>query len=200
MVSAHSGPSVAESYWANPGESRVVFDNTLSSDPGCSFLRTGDLGYIDEQGFLYVVGRSKDVMIVRGRTRRLDQPEALGFRRYVGGNGRRLRAGCPDLRHGAAQRPLERVIALLQGARHADDLGALARQQLGDRLTDAAARAGDDGHPPRHLRHGHRGLEARSTIVHAPQKVMVNVNHCVARLHHVSSALYRAEANDPAIA
>src|SRR5580693_694565 len=45
-------------------------------------------------------------------------------------------------------------------------------------------------------RHGDRGFHARRTIVHAPQKVMVNINHCVARL----PPAYRAAASDSAIA
>ena len=61
------GPSVADAYWGNPSASEATFHNTLNSEPGARFLRPGDLGYIDAQGYFYVVGRSKDVLIVRGR-------------------------------------------------------------------------------------------------------------------------------------
>src|SRR5258708_30550021 len=53
------------------------------------------------------------------------------------------------------------------------------------------------------LRHGDRVFYAGCTIVHAPQKVMVNINHCVDRLppsRHRPTHLYRAAANDSAIA
>jgi len=45
-------------YWNRPDDTAAVFD-----DEG--FLRSGDLGWFDEDGFLYVQGRVKD-MILRG--------------------------------------------------------------------------------------------------------------------------------------
>ncbi|HWN44200.1 MAG TPA: fatty acyl-AMP ligase, partial [Thermoanaerobaculia bacterium] len=48
-----SGPSVADGYWE--GESFG------------GFLRTGDLGRLDEDGELFVTGRLKDLIVVRGR-------------------------------------------------------------------------------------------------------------------------------------
>jgi amino acid adenylation domain-containing protein len=48
-----SGPSVADGYWE--GESFG------------GFLRTGDLGRLDEHGELFVTGRLKDLIVVRGR-------------------------------------------------------------------------------------------------------------------------------------
>lgn len=64
--------SVARGYWQRPDESAETFHARLAetghpaSQQRGSWLRTGDLGWLDEDGELYVVGRIKDVMIVRG--------------------------------------------------------------------------------------------------------------------------------------
>jgi acyl-CoA synthetase (AMP-forming)/AMP-acid ligase II len=62
-----SGSSVADSYWNKPDESERALRSRLPACPGWSFLRTGDCGFLDDEGHLYVVGRLKEVMIVRGR-------------------------------------------------------------------------------------------------------------------------------------
>ncbi len=60
-----SGPSVAKGYWNRPKETREIFNAyLLESDEG-PFLRTEDLGFIDE-GELYITGRIKDLIIIRG--------------------------------------------------------------------------------------------------------------------------------------
>jgi acyl-CoA synthetase (AMP-forming)/AMP-acid ligase II len=61
--------SVAGGYWQRPEESEQTFRARLETDlPGAggSWLRTGDLGHLDAAGELHVVGRIKDVMIIRG--------------------------------------------------------------------------------------------------------------------------------------
>ena len=97
---------------------------------------------VDGEGLDPAVGRivhRGDVVIERGvvhqgvdpavgRARRLDELQALGFGRDVGGDRRRLAARRADGRHGAAQRAFERMVAFVQGARHADHPGALARR------------------------------------------------------------------------
>ena len=51
------GPQVIKGYWNNPeATAKTIIDN---------WLHTGDLGYVDEEGFLYVVDRIKD-MLLRG--------------------------------------------------------------------------------------------------------------------------------------
>ncbi|WP_281404514.1 non-ribosomal peptide synthetase [Pyxidicoccus fallax] len=62
-----SGPSVAHGYWERPEESEATFGATLEGDAsGQRFLRTGDLGLMRD-GELFVVGRRKDLIILRGR-------------------------------------------------------------------------------------------------------------------------------------
>ncbi len=63
--------SVAGGYWQRPEESDQVFRARLkparsAPEEEGAWLRTGDLGHLDEAGELHVVGRIKDVMIVRG--------------------------------------------------------------------------------------------------------------------------------------
>ncbi|HEX2224310.1 MAG TPA: AMP-binding protein, partial [Thermoanaerobaculia bacterium] len=61
-----SGPSVTNGYWERPEESERTFAARLNSGEG-PFLRTGDLGFLDGEGELFVTGRLKDLIILRGR-------------------------------------------------------------------------------------------------------------------------------------
>lgn len=58
------GPCVGAGYWNRPNDD--AFSGVLADGSG-PFLRTGDLGALDEDGELFVVGRIKDMLIVRGR-------------------------------------------------------------------------------------------------------------------------------------
>jgi len=58
--------SVAAAYWRRPQESRALLQARLADSGDGPFLRTGDLGFL-EDGELYVTGRLKDLVIVRGR-------------------------------------------------------------------------------------------------------------------------------------
>ena len=60
------GPSVAQGYWRNEAATQKAFAAEVDAWPGLRFLRTGDLGFLQD-GRLYVTGRSKDLIIVRGR-------------------------------------------------------------------------------------------------------------------------------------
>jgi long-chain acyl-CoA synthetase len=53
------GPQVMQGYWGRPEESR----NTLTDD---CWLKTGDIGMIDPQGFVKLLDRKKDMIIVSG--------------------------------------------------------------------------------------------------------------------------------------
>ena len=61
-----SGPSVAKGYWHHPEETRRIFQAQLSANDERTYLRTGDLGFLQE-GQLFITGRLKDLIIIRGR-------------------------------------------------------------------------------------------------------------------------------------
>ena len=52
------GPNVFRGYWNRPKETEEVFHE--------GWLRTGDIAYRDEDGYLHIVDRSKDLIIVSG--------------------------------------------------------------------------------------------------------------------------------------
>jgi acyl-CoA synthetase (AMP-forming)/AMP-acid ligase II/acyl carrier protein len=59
------GHNVAKGYWDRPEETESTFRARISDTGEGPFLRTGDLGFIqDEQ--LFVTGRLKDLIIIRG--------------------------------------------------------------------------------------------------------------------------------------
>ncbi|TNY19821.1 long-chain-fatty-acid-CoA ligase, partial [Rhodotorula diobovata] len=49
------GPNVAQGYWRDDDATRKAFD-----DEG--WFRSGDLGYVDEEGFLFIADRAKDIV------------------------------------------------------------------------------------------------------------------------------------------
>ena len=51
------GPQVVRGYWNRPEETALVFTN--------GWLHTGDVARIDDEGYIYIVDRAKDV-IIRG--------------------------------------------------------------------------------------------------------------------------------------
>jgi long-chain acyl-CoA synthetase len=53
------GPQVMRGYWQRPDETALVF----TAD---GFLKTGDIAVVDEKGFVYLVDRKKDLIIVSG--------------------------------------------------------------------------------------------------------------------------------------
>jgi amino acid adenylation domain-containing protein/non-ribosomal peptide synthase protein (TIGR01720 family) len=59
------GPSVARGYWNRPEETHQTFNAYLSDTGEGPFLRTEDLGFI-EDGELYITARIKDLIIIRG--------------------------------------------------------------------------------------------------------------------------------------
>ncbi|MCP4654780.1 MAG: AMP-binding protein [bacterium] len=62
-----AGSSVAHGYWNRPQAGEQVFRARLADgDDAEAFLRTGDLGFL-RRGELFVTGRLKDLIIIRGR-------------------------------------------------------------------------------------------------------------------------------------
>ena len=61
-----AGPHVAQGYWRNPEATASAFRARTASGGAQYWLRTGDLGFLDEDGELYITGRIKDLIIIRG--------------------------------------------------------------------------------------------------------------------------------------
>lgn len=62
-----AGPSVGKGYWAQPEETERTFQARIEGDESpVRYLRTGDAGFLDA-GELYISGRLKDLIIIRGR-------------------------------------------------------------------------------------------------------------------------------------
>jgi acyl-CoA synthetase (AMP-forming)/AMP-acid ligase II len=64
-------PQVVKGYWKNPDATKDAFAN--------GWLHTGDLGYVDADGYVYVVDRLKDVVIRGGENVYSAEVEALLF-------------------------------------------------------------------------------------------------------------------------
>ncbi|GHO68645.1 long-chain-fatty-acid--CoA ligase [Ktedonobacter sp. SOSP1-52] len=52
------GPNIMQGYWNRPEETTDIFRN--------GWMRTGDIGRMDEDGFFYVVDRAKDLILASG--------------------------------------------------------------------------------------------------------------------------------------
>ena len=60
-----SGANVARAYWRNDAATRDELNARIEGEDG-RWLRTGDLGFLDATGELFVTGRIKDLIIIRG--------------------------------------------------------------------------------------------------------------------------------------
>ena len=56
---SYAGPNIFQGYWRMPEKTKAEF-----RDDG--FFITGDLGLMDDQGYLNIVGRDKDLVISGG--------------------------------------------------------------------------------------------------------------------------------------
>ncbi len=61
-----------DGYWRDPDATRAAF-----TDDG--FMRTGDLGYLDEDGYLFIVDRKKDIIIRGGENISAAEVEAACY-------------------------------------------------------------------------------------------------------------------------
>lgn len=53
------GPQVTQGYWNRPDETALV----MTPD---GYLRTGDVGYVDQDGYVFLIDRKKDMILVSG--------------------------------------------------------------------------------------------------------------------------------------
>jgi acyl-CoA synthetase (AMP-forming)/AMP-acid ligase II len=83
-----AGPSVTRGYWKRPEATDQTFNAFLADSKEGPFLRSGDLGFMQE-GELFIVGRIKDMIIIRGQNY---YPQDI--ERTVEGSHKALRNGC----------------------------------------------------------------------------------------------------------
>jgi len=55
---ALKGPSIFKSFWKNEAATAEVFEG--------EWFKTGDMGFIDSDGYLYITGRKKSVIVTKG--------------------------------------------------------------------------------------------------------------------------------------
>ena len=53
------GPNVTSGYWNDEANTKELFDED-------GYLKTGDLGYLDKENYLYLKGRAKNLIITEG--------------------------------------------------------------------------------------------------------------------------------------
>ena len=58
-----AGPQVMKGYWNRPDETAIAL---RTDDVGRTWLYTGDVAWMDEDGYSYIVQRKKDMIIVGG--------------------------------------------------------------------------------------------------------------------------------------
>ena len=59
---AISGPQVMQGYWHRPDENEKVFQEV----DGKRYFLTGDIGHVDEEGYILITDRKKDMILVGG--------------------------------------------------------------------------------------------------------------------------------------
>jgi long-chain acyl-CoA synthetase len=116
-------PAVMQGYWSGGGRDLQLTAEALRD----GWLHTGDVGYLDDEGYLFVVDRKKDLIIRGGfNVYPRDVEDALLEHPAVTAAGV---VGRPDERHG------EEVIAFVSIASEngvsADELVAWARERIG---------------------------------------------------------------------
>ncbi|MEO0391846.1 MAG: beta-ketoacyl synthase N-terminal-like domain-containing protein [Pseudomonadota bacterium] len=115
-----AGPSIADGYWQQSDATEATF---LPRVDGMPFLRTGDLGVLDDTGELYICGRLKDVLIDAGVNHYPQDVEWTAQdsdNRLAMGNGAAVQIDGPD-----GQPRLVLIQEVTRKARHDPDIAAI---------------------------------------------------------------------------
>ena len=168
-----NGPSVFQGYWRMPDKTRGEF---AIDDAGRRWFKTGDVGQIDEMGYVTIVGRSKDLIISGGYN--VYPAEVEGVLNELPGVAESAVIGVPHpdfgegviavavARPGSALDPAALIAAAedahrpLQGAEAAVRRRRTAAQRDGQGAEEPAARRAPRGVHARRLTPG-RGSPAR---------------------------------------
>jgi long-chain acyl-CoA synthetase len=95
-----SAPQLMLGFWNQPEETALVLREHVDADGPRRWLHTGDLGYLDEDGYVFIVDRKKDMIKTSGyQVWPREVEEALASHPAVAEVGV---AGVPDARQGEA--------------------------------------------------------------------------------------------------
>jgi len=112
------GPKITKGYWMDPAKTASAFFG--------DWFRTGDVGHLDEDGFLYLTDRKKDMIISGGENIASSEVERAIYEmpqvREV------AVVGLPDERWG--ERPVAVVVLADNAALELSDLAAHCRTRL----------------------------------------------------------------------
>ena len=112
------GPNVARGYWNKPEETARTFVD--------GWLRTGDIGYLDDEGFLFIVDRKKDMLIRGGENIYCAEVEAVLYRHPAV-----MDAGVVgQAHHSLGEEPVALVHLTPGQTANEDELRAFVRSQL----------------------------------------------------------------------
>lgn len=123
---ALAGPQLMVGYWNRPEETAGVLRDHVDERGTCRWLHTGDLGYLDDDGFVFIVDRKKDLIKTSGfQVWPREIEEVLASHPSVGDVGV---AGVIDATKGEA---VKAWVVLRAGATASEDeLRAFCREQL----------------------------------------------------------------------
>jgi long-chain acyl-CoA synthetase len=156
------GPNVMKGYWKLPDATAETFFG--------DWLRTGDLGYKDEDDYVFIVDRKKDMIIVNGMNVYPRVVEEVLYQHP--GLAEAAVVGEPDALHGEV--PVAYVVPLPGAAIDVADVKAFCRESLGRHevprrvvIVDALPKNGAGKVLKRELRRGgeiERGIDARRDV------------------------------------
>jgi long-chain acyl-CoA synthetase len=121
-----SGMQLMAGYWNQPGETAIVLRDHAEGGRTERWLHTGDLGYLDEDGYLFIVDRKTDMIKTSGfQVWPREIEEVLASHPAVAEVGV---AGVEDAKQGEAVK----AWVVLRGGQHADEaeLRAYCRERL----------------------------------------------------------------------
>jgi long-chain acyl-CoA synthetase len=123
-----AGPQIMKGYWNRPEADKDVFvDGPFGDAQGRHWLRTGDVAIIDEDGYIRIVDRLKDMIAVGGFKVFPSQVEAVLYRNPAIKEA--LVVGMPDAYHGEMPRA---YVTLNEGSEETGDtLKAWLNPQIG---------------------------------------------------------------------